>query len=788
MNMQTAPCKFRAAAFFFTAVWVAAACTSADGPSLRLEGSDAVPGASSPAAPQAFAKLIDREMAASQPHLRAHQGQIALGQNQLELITSSVPPLTGGSVFYPLFTRIYKASGKTWQQQTWQPQLEIAVSTSTGEFLPMIGQDIEHQNNQPHLMIYFRGSDPAQGQMRLDMEWMGESPLVKATLTQQGGSSPLRWQLRLGAGWGAEHLIPFDQDHFAGLTISLFPDVFSILSQTPLEIKNDKQKTLLSAALPNSSGRSSFLMLFGRNAALQQPALVDQMKQCAKKNEADCLRLANRISETWQVQLPIRQPMPRSEKRLFQSLFVHDAKGGFVSTLPIYEGEQLKWNLPTDPNWEVLYPDTQGILKKLSFDPDTRTATLPPLALGSLQVDLKPGRPGFVEIRDAIRRDGISWAPLLAHRPADVLTAHSFLQKSWPFAAHLPAGDYQLQIMDGMERICSQTFTILPGRNQTISCAGDAEAPELSLRANLSVDASSASDELLEASHFQAIGRLVRSGKDDDASPNEIPMIMVEDLNLGLSLRAFPADETLRKAWLAVKPKDNEALLPAFARFARDRDSPLQVVLECPDADFQLEEYRWLALTIQPDIIEVFGCQQSDLVDELLQVAHKLQQKSPKAIKLAAAAPFPARMPGMEFIPAIYVPIAAQNPVSLVTALRNGDYSLGLRSEIAVPGPLPTIGDLNPQPLTVRIRSYDLNERSALIRIYDQNELLIEQAMAPSRDHEQTLRINLRLRPGSRFLRVELLSQGRTADAHQEALTQPFLLATSNFLGLNGQP
>ncbi len=752
------------------------ACTSSDNLPAQSELTENHVSPARDATSQAFAKLIDRELAASHPHLRAHQGQIVLGQNQLQVVASSVPPLSGGSIFYPVLRAVYKATGKTWQQQTWLPPLEINISTAGGETLPLIGQDLETPGGVPHLISYFRASNSELGQVRLDMEWLEGSPLLKFSLTQVGGSETLRWKLRMASGYGEEHLIPADQDRAAGLTISLFPEVFTILSQTPFAVKSDARHTTLAAA-PAPTLNSSFVLLLGREEALQQAYLVAQLQQC----KSDCWKLPTR-AETWHILLPTRRPLPRADKRLFQSLFVHDAKGGFVSTLLIFEGEPLKWQLPLEKNWEVLYPDEQGILQKLAFDEDTHSAQLPALALGSVQVELKPGRPGFVEIRDAVRRSSVAWARHLAPRPNDLVNAHTFLQKYWPLQAQLPAGDYQLQIRDGMQQLCVQSFTILPGRHQTIRCNADDPRPELSLRAHLSLDGNT-SDEMLKAAQIQAVGRLVRAGKDDGFAPHEIPMLMAEDPNLGLSLRAFPADETLRKKWLAVKPKDHDALLPAFAKFAQDQDPPLQVLLDCPTAGFQFEDYRWLALTIEPDVMEVLGCQQPDLVEKLLQVAHKLQQKSGHSIKFAAAAPFRGSDADSDFLPALYI----QQPDNLISALRNGDYSLGLRSEIAVSGPLPTAGDLNPQNLTVQIRSYDLKDQAGLIRVYDQYGLLAEQTLSATREREHKLPFSLRLRPGSRYLRLELLGQG-SPDGKKEGLTQPFLLATSNFLSLNGPP
>ncbi|WP_218110179.1 hypothetical protein [Oligoflexus tunisiensis] len=774
--MQTAPGKFCSGSIFFMIVLWPLACTSSDRAPTPVEWTENHVEAPSPPTIKAFAKLIDRDLAASQPHLRPHQGQIVLGQNQLQLVAGSVPPLSGGSVFYPVLSAIYKATDKSWQQQTWQPSLDINISTMNGESLALIGQDIEHHNNQPHLISFFRSSKPELGAVRLDMQWLGESPLVKISIVQSGGTAPLRWILRLGSGYGAEHWIPFDQKRFLGVTVSLFPDVFTVLSPMPLSIRTEKQQTYLSAV--TVPGRdNAFVLLPGREAVLQQAALVAQLKQC----RGDCLRVPAR-SETWQIQLPWRQPMPRLDKRLFQSLFVHDAQGAFISTLPIFEGEPLKWNLPADAKWEVLYPDSQGILQKVQFDQDQRTAQLPPLALGSVQVQLKPGRPGFIDIRDAVRTGSVGWARQLASRPSDILTAHVFLQKTWPFTAQLPAGDYQLQIRDGMQRLCAQRFTILPGRHQVISCISESPSPELSLRANLSLD-TVPSDEMLQAAHFQAIGRLLRTGK-EISSAQEIPMLIAEDHSLGLSLRAFPADESLRRSWLAVKPRDHTALLPAFAKFAQDQNPPLQLVLECPQIGFQFEDYRWMALTLEPDMIEVFGCQQYEMMDAFLQVAHKLQQKSSHPIKLATSAPFRGRGLETDFIPALYIP----QPQNLLNALRNGEYSLGLRSEILVTDPLPTSGTSEPQTLGVVIRSYDMKDQGALIRIHDQYGFLTELALPPGRNTEQKLQIPVRLRPSSRFLRVELVRQTLGPGGKEDGMTQPFLLATSNFLGLNGPP
>jgi hypothetical protein len=727
---------------------------------------------------QAFAKLIDRELAALHPHLRPHQGQIVLGQNQLQVVASSVPPLSGGSPYYPLLNAVYKATGKTWQQQTWLPPLEINISTANGESLALIGQDIETHDEVPHLISYFRGNRPETGQARLDMQWLDGQPFVKVSVTQEGGSSALRWKLRLASGYGEEHLIPYDQNRVAGITVSLFPEVFSVLSTSPFLAKTDARHTLLTAA---SSGplNSSFLLLIGRDAALKQATLVAQLKSC----RADCWKLPAR-AEAWQIHLPWRRPLPRADKRLFQSLFVHDAEGGFVSTLPIFEGEQLKWSLPLEENWEVFFPDEQGILQPLAFHADTRSALLPPLSLGTVQVHLQPGRPGFVEIRDAVRKSSVAWARQLAPRPSDLVSAHMFLQKNWPLNAQLPAGDYQLQILDGMQQLCAQRFTILPGRRQVIRCNSQDLKPSLSLRANLSLDPG-ISEEMLQAARFQVVGRVLRSGKENESKSYEIPMLMAEDPNLGLSLRAFPADEAMRRSWLANRPKDQAGLLTAFAKFAHEQDPPLQLVLECPGDGFQFEDYRWLALTIEPDVMEVLDCPQPDLLEPLLQVAHKLQQKSSHPIKFAAAAPFWGRDRETDFFPALYIPQSeADDPIG---ALRDGDYSLGLRSEIAVSGPLPSLGVQTPQTLTVQIRSYDLKDQLGSIRVYDQHGLLAEQKLAATKEIDHTQSIPLRLRPSSRFLRLELLRQSPNPNK-EEGLTQPFLLATSNFLSLNGPP
>lgn len=747
-----------------------------------------------------FVRLIDRDWAEQFPHLRPHQGQIVLGQSQLQLIAANVPPLTVSSRFQSLLSAIYKNSGSMWQKQIWLPELEISIAGKNGESLQLVGQDIEKLHGQNRLIATFRHPRSPEGQVRLELELLGDPPLLKASIVNQGIPGPLRWQLRLSAEQGEGQLIPYDQDNVVGMTLSVLPDVLSILSTTPLSVSSEYHSTLLTSTRNNSSAKSSFFLLFDRNSALLQPAMVSQLQQCMRdalkkaKLETDCFKANARNSESWQVQMPNRPTPLRSDKKLFQTLYVHDAKGGFIGTMPIFEGEQLKVMLPVTPGWEMLYPDEQGILKKLSFDADTHSAQLPTLALGSVQIDLHPGRPSFMEIRDAIRPESVSWAEILSPNARDVLSTHSFLQRNWPLQADLPAGDYQLRIFDGMEIICQQHFTILAGGKQTIACQSENPWPNLlSMRANLSLDASASSQDLLSAAHIQAIAHTSRTMDDDDSTVTEIPMLAVEDPNLGLSLRAFPVDDALRKSWQQLRNKERDGLLTTFASFARAQHPPLQLVLQCPSGNFAMEDYTWLALAIQPDIVEVFGCRRADLTDDLLEVAQKLQQKSSRAIKLAAASPFPSRFPWHGLIPAIYVAgqaaVAPGNrSAALVSALRKGDYSLGLRSEIIIPGALPELGRTDLQTVMVRIRSYDLKDQSALLRCYDQDEKLTELPIPPSRDIEQTFNLTFRLRPESRFLRFELLRQGQTAEVGPGGLAQTFLLATSNFLSLNGPP
>ncbi|RYZ67887.1 MAG: hypothetical protein EOP09_10310 [Proteobacteria bacterium] len=66
--------------------------------------------------------------------------------------------------------------------------------------------------------------------------------------------------------------------------------------------------------------------------------------------------------------------------------------------------------------------------------------------------------------------------------------------------------------------------------------------------------------------------------------------------------------------------------------------------------------------------------------------------------------------------------------------------------------------------------------------MYDQDERLSEEAFQIGGSYESSVTASLRLKPSSRWIRIELLAREKAASGDGPLFT----LATSNFFGLDG--
>ncbi len=778
----------------FSLSWLA--CVGSENLESRVEASLANETAPEITRPKPYAQLITPQTSQRFQHLRKHQGQLLLARENLQLIVSGIPPINSAAAFSPLMAKVYRLSGKTWSTQPWQPLPEFSIRTPEGERLPLVGQDVEASQSSPRIVSIYRS---AKAEARVYLTLVPQTGALEVEIQSAEGKAVF-WDLRFSHSLGEEYPIPYQAESLAGMTIALLPDASTVVSSVPLKAFRDGIYQSITPLVPQQS--SGFYLLLDRASLFLQSRLVAQALACygsdAPATSVDCLRAAwAPASSYWTLQMPSKTPS-RGEKRLMQKLFLHNKKGDFRSVLPIFEGETIKIAQPRSPGsaeqedrLELLLPDSEGVLQHKSLADDT--FSIAPLAKGSLQLFVEPKLPAFVEIRDAVHAEGVAINAWLSIRSNDLFSPHTILQRTWPLQMQIPAGDYQIQVFSGASTICQQRFAVRPEKTTQIRCQDESLQSKLSPRVSLSLDTNIQAPELLQAASIQVSNRGERkTGAGDSHLLGEIPTIEVTDPELGLSLRAFPADDRLRSAWANYRTQREGQRLQDFMSFVRTQDKNLQTILECPAPGFQLEEYEWLALTFAPDILEVFGCLQPEMSEKLLAIAQRLQQKSSKAIKLAAASPLRSLFQLYGVVPAIYMPISpSQNSVEqYIESLKNGLYSLGLRSELEIN---PKSLNTSSRFLALKLKSNELNKRPGLLRIHDQFELLNEYQLPASSLAEWDLKVPLRLTPRSRWLRVEVLSRGgspglMTGPTESDNPQATFLLATSNFLGLDEAP
>lgn len=716
-----------------------------------------------------YAVLVNTGQSRQFPHLQRHLGQILFANSQNHVLLPVVPPLTSPQPYFPLLTKIYRRDQQGWTASQWLPRIEINLKAKTGNDLQLIGQDITQDSADIVVQSFFRGDNGAEAHVLFKLSGeQGRADVRVVALKEK-----ISWRLRISRGLGEEHLVPLDKDHVAGLTVSLLPEVLSLIGDQPFFQQQDATFSYLSGTGDGSGG--SFKILFDRDAVGQQAELLQTLIPCYGKGKKPPCGESGGASPNWALSLPAAE----GDTKLWQQVLFYSKQGSFRGLLPIREGETLQ--LPISKRVDLYIPDEEGALKPLVLPKKGSKVQIPALKRGTLSLDSKSKKPAFVEIRDAVRTRGRALASWLPIRAQDLLSPHTFLQSNWPLTTPLPSGDYDIQVFNGTSVLCQQRITIRPGKRYSIDCSDDSSRSGFSPRASLSLDSSALSPEFISAAEIQVATSNAPGSKARSDLLLEIPSIDVYDADVGVSLRAFPASEEIRKAWDSYrKDRIEPPGLNAFVEFVRSHDKTLDIVLDCPAPGFQLSEYRWITLSLRPDIIEVFGCQQPEQAAELLQVAHRLQQKSEKPVRLAAASYFRSFFQSQ--IPAIYLsrfrpePDARKNFQRVLQDIQSGNYTLGLRTEILL--------DSAPSAslIRLRIRSYDSYQSAARLRIYDQDEMLLEKPVTLAKDGETEFAVEVPLRPTSRWLRFELLGKEDGLQAEETFLP----LATSNFLSLDG--
>lgn len=764
-----------------TSLFLAFSCSKAPEtkPSEAIKPSDE-PAAKTPAvSPTSNARLVRNEEAKRWPHLQRHIGQLLLMNKNLQVLIPPAPPLANEQIHFPLISKVYRLQGKDWIALPYFPSLDISLQNKNGEALQLIGQDIIQDNGTDAVVAFFRRGKSGAEDARLIFKLLIDQGRIDVKVSS---SDPgLHYTLRLNKGLSEDHPIPLTAKTIAGLTTALLPEAFSVIGYKPFYYSPTDTAHLLIAE-PKNPG---FSILLSRDALLFQPDLIHSLTACYATADVPpaCQNIPNpksgKVKTSWKLEAP---KLKKGEQAIWQSAMIYNKQGSFRALIPIREGESLEVPLSFNANtkWELLASDGQDILQKNELpQKQLPVLRLPKINKGTLVIKSDREAARYIQVKNATQKNGKSLLAWVNEEKNFLLSPNIILQSQWPFSLPLPTGDYSVKIYDGFRILCEQRITVLRNRRNTIECNEPPMVPAYSVRAAISVDSAAIPEDLLKASGITVITSSERS---KSKTLTEIPVLAAYDSQLGLSIRAFPSTPELENGWNGlIKNNPERSTLSFFTDYIRSHQKDSSLVLDCPPPGFQLSEYQWISLNIKPDVLEVFGCQDPSSARALLDIAGKLQQQKETPVRLAAAS-FGDSFYGTR-VPAIYLPrykhfnivhkTDAINPRLALSDLQNGEYTLGFRTELAVPK-----ASVNDKKLKLQLKTSDPVPRKIIVRVHDQDDRLSEIEMRQD-TRLQTLDVPLSLRPTSKFLRVEVLGRDNPDDAL-------FTLATSNYFRLDG--
>ncbi len=767
-----------------SSLWLLCQCSSQE-PLAQLTEGSALPvlmPAHTP--PTGSVRLVDAQNSQDIRHLQRHQGEMLIEQNRRQFLFSALSPLAESAYTLRIPSSVYLRNGNGWHPVRFLPPIDLSLTTSQGQWLQLISQYASHSEEGAELKTIWRTTQEPRWEAQVTVRAANKVAGLIVQVKAPEGHSVL-WTARLPKGLSEEFPIPGPNKGVNGLSMVLLPDLVSLIS--PHTLRMDSLATSTQLTLAESAAESGFYVLLGRPGALLQPSLIAHAQACARDEPSHamaCLRNREKAPATAHRIKLAENVQGRGEHPLAQTVYVRTLDGQFRSAFSIFPGENLLLNQEEDLN--ILAPDPQGALDVHLSPVASEGVSLPQLAKGSLRLNLSEKTPAFIELHATQHPHGVSWQQWVEGRPEqDWLSPFTLLQKSWPFTARLPAGDYRLKVYTGRAIVCAQDLTIRSGAAEEISCNRPGPTLELSERLTISSFPSLGS-ELLSAADLKPIEALIEDSKLPPQS-----FLEHSDESLGIGLRAFPISPTLRDSWLAWKAPQERVRLREFAQFLRDHDSSVQILLQCPPQGFSPADYEWLALQVQPDFIEMYGCPHISSSLQWFQFAQRLQQQMNRPLKFAAALPQPPWNGFSGQVPALFLARPAQTDQKQQwNEVLQGRYSLGLHSELEV---LET----SPKHIKVRVRSTDTQYAALILQIADQNGPLNHQTLPlePSIDRELTL--TLTPGPLSRWLRISLFGVSRIQRTQTVASwagneTSIFLLATSNFMdwdrGTPGSP
>lgn len=778
---------------------------------LNVEPTDDWAEASRDAKPP-LAEPISPETVAQYPHLEPQIGQILLGNSQVQVVLSGIPPVPSTDPWQPAVLQTFQKRDGRWEKFGGLGPMDLRLSNGRDHFTA-IGLDTTITSHRASVTFVLAGKDSQGTKAKLVYHLAAHEPAMQMLFedflsSKNPSNRSWDWRLRFRPNAGQIHLIPERRGKpqwHRGVTHVLGDEVISMVGFGPLESGDPHEDEVIFAPPRGQAYKPGVEFFIGGDSAGRVPFKVVTTEACyqqlLKKGEVshgpliDC-RLKARPGFLKLALFPEDSPIA-SYPRL---IFFRDQDNRMVGVIPGVAGKDYQVFMSQQDIYRVIEINEQGEQRRAEFtlnENQVGKLTLAPRKPSQLRIELSSPTarlnvPAVMEIVNANEPRAI---PVGKYAPQDAtlesLSSYTLLVKKWPVSLLLPAAKYQVSVYRGsMGTICKKNISLAAVTRQQIDCRVDTQQEKEQLKNAITADfatqiAGQSPGMLADVLGVRMLSTDPFRAPDTQTHLGFLPILNVHDAMLGAHIRLFGMTPALVNAWRQYQEKAKGPLAKQVMAFAREQSPPLLTELSCPGTGINREDYVRLADQLKPDVVQVFGCGSNTHQERLLQqIGANLKKDRPPLLGAAsfqqsyfrnfhfATWAFPT-----EKLSLTSKPLA---PDEILRLIQKGEYSLSAGGYVAflplekTPAKKPSKG-----PIQLQAKAEVLpGTTPTRVILWGENEILQEIKWDPAGGREQTVRFQLKTRPRRKWLRVELRGQ-------DEALAKQgseIVLATSNFM------
>lgn len=763
--------------------------------------------------PPPLAEPISPEIVAQFPHLEQQIGQILLGNSQVQVVLSGIPPIPSGNPWQPAILETFQRREGRWEKFGGLGPMELRLSNGREHFTA-IGLDTTVTSHRASVTFVLAGKDSQGSKAKLVYHLAAHEPAMQMLFedflsSKNTTNRSWDWRLRFRPNAGQIHLIPERNGKprwNRGVMHVLGDEVISMVGFGPLE-SNDLEGEVIFGPPRGQAYKPGVEFFIGGDSAGRVPFKIVTTEACyqqlLKKGEVshspliDC-RLKARPGFLKLALFPEDNPIALYPRLIF----FRDQDNRMVGTIPGVPGKDYQVFMSQQDIYRIIEVNEQGEQRRAEFtlnENQVGKLTLAPRKPSQLRVELSSptGRLNVPAIMEIVNANEPRAIPVGMYAPRDAtlepLSSYTLLVKKWPVSLLLPAAKYQVSVYRGhMGTFCRNNVSLAAVTRQQIDCRVNTRQEKEQLKNAITADF--ATNIAVQSPSMLADVLGVRMLSNDPLSPQEaqsglgfLPILDVHDPMLGAHVRLFGMTPALVSAWRQYQEKAKGSIAKQAMAFAREQSSPLITELSCPGTGMNVEDYVRLADQLKPDVLQVFGCGSDSHQERLLrQISANLKKDRPPLLGAAsfqqsyfrdfhfASWAFPT-----EKLTLNDKPLAADEVLRLI---RNGDYSLSAGGYVALlpPEKTPT-GKPAKGPIQLQVKVETLpGSTPTRVILWGENEILQETKWDATGGREQTIRFQLKTRPRRKWLRVELREQDETLAKQGSEI----VLATSNFIPL----